>query len=150
MTAPKAPAKKSQMTPMMRQYMAIKEQNPDTVLLYRMGDFYEMFYDDARIASRVLGLTLTSRNHGGTENTPLAGFPYHAIERYANRLVKAGYKIAVCEQVEDPKTAKGVVKRDVIEVITAGTATDDTFIDEKSNNFIMCLAPDGAAGRGTP
>jgi DNA mismatch repair protein MutS len=117
------------------------------VLLYRMGDFYEMFNDDAKIASRVLGLTLTSRNHGGAESTPLAGFPYHALDRYANRLVRAGYKIAVCEQTEDPKTAKGVVKRDVIEVITAGTATDDNFIDEKSNNFIMTVAAEsGSAG----
>ncbi|MBD3391110.1 MAG: DNA mismatch repair protein MutS [Chitinivibrionales bacterium] len=134
-------------TPMMRQYTAIKEQNPGTVLLYRMGDFYEMFNEDAKIASRVLGLTLTSRNHGGTENTPLAGFPHHALDRYANRLVRAGYKIAVCEQTEDPKTAKGVVKRDVIEVITAGTATEDNFIDEKRNNFIMAaVAANGEAG----
>ncbi|MDP4164959.1 MAG: DNA mismatch repair protein MutS, partial [Bacillota bacterium] len=124
-------------TPLMRQYNEIKSRNPDTVLLYRMGDFYEMFNDDAKIASRVLGLTLTSRNHGGAENTPLAGFPYHALDRYANRLVKAGYKIAICEQVEDPKLAKGLVKRDIIEVITAGTATEDSFIEEKANNFIL-------------
>ncbi len=129
----------SSLTPMMRQYMEIKKQNPDTVLLYRMGDFYEMFYEDAKIASKVLGLTLTSRNHGGTDKTPLAGFPHHALDRYANRLVHAGHKIAICEQVEDPKTAKGVVKRDVIEIITAGTATEDNFIDEKSNNFIVAL-----------
>ncbi|HEX3019076.1 MAG TPA: DNA mismatch repair protein MutS [Chitinispirillaceae bacterium] len=126
-------------TPLMRQYNEIKSRNPDTVLLYRMGDFYEMFNEDARIASRVLGLTLTSRNHGGAENTPLAGFPFHALERYANRLVRAGYKIAICEQTEDPKLAKGIVKRDVIEVITAGTATDDSFIEEKANNFIISL-----------
>jgi len=126
-------------TPMMRQYNEIKSRNPDTVLLYRMGDFYEMFNEDAKIASKVLGLTLTSRNHGGTDNTPLAGFPFHALERYANRLVKAGYKIAICEQTEDPKLAKGIVKRDIIEVITAGTATDDSFIEEKANNFIISL-----------
>jgi len=131
------------LTPLMRQYAAIKQQYPDTVLLYRMGDFFELFNDDAKIASKVLGLTLTSRNHGGAENTPLAGFPHHALDRYANRLVRAGYKIAVCEQTEDPKFAKGVVKRDVIEVITAGTATDDSFIDEKSNNFILAVAVDG-------
>lgn len=124
-------------TPLMRQYNEIKSRNPDTVLLYRMGDFYELFNDDARIASKVLGLTLTSRNHGGAENTPLAGFPYHALDRYANRLVKAGYKIAICEQTEDPKLAKGIVKRDVVEVITAGTATEDSFIEEKANNFIL-------------
>lgn len=127
---------------MMRQYKAIKDQNPDTVLLYRMGDFYEMFHEDAKIASDVLGLTLTSRNHGGADRTPLAGFPHHALDRYANRLVHAGHKIAICEQVEDPKTAKGIVKRDIIEVITAGTATEDNFIDEKSNNFIISVVCD--------
>ncbi len=132
--------KKQTLTPMMRQYMDIKKQNPNTVLLYRMGDFYEMFHEDAKTASKVLGLTLTSRNHGGADKTPLAGFPHHALDRYANRLVHAGYKIAICEQVEDPKTAKGLVKRDVIEVITAGTATEDNFIDEKSNNFIIAIS----------
>ncbi len=125
----------------MRQYNAIKAQNPETVLLYRMGDFYEMFNDDAKIASKVLGLTLTSRNHGSAEDVPLAGFPHHAIDRYANRLVKAGYKIAICEQTEDPKNAKGVVKRDIVEIITAGTATEDNFIEEKSNNFIVSIFP---------
>ena len=124
-------------TPLMRQYNEIKSRNPETVLLYRMGDFYELFNEDAKIASRVLGLTLTSRNHGGTDATPLAGFPHHALDRYANRLVKAGYKIAICEQTEDPKMAKGLVKLDVVEVITAGTATEDSFIEEKVNNFIV-------------
>ena len=141
------PPKPADATPMMRQYNAIKQQNPGTLLLYRMGDFYEMFNEDAKIASRVLGLTLTSRNHGGVNETPLAGFPYHALDRYANRLVKAGHKIAICEQTEDPKTAKGIVKRDVVEVITAGTATDDAYIDEKSNNYIVSLfAADGKIG----
>ncbi|MBD3322121.1 MAG: DNA mismatch repair protein MutS, partial [Chitinivibrionales bacterium] len=138
-----AAAKKSDSTPMMRQYTEIKRQNPSTVLLYRMGDFYEMFNEDAKIASKVLGLTLTSRNHGGTDATPLAGFPYHALERYANRLVKAGHRIAICEQTEDPKKAKGVVKRDVIEIISAGTATEGSFIDEKSNNYIMSVVVAG-------
>jgi DNA mismatch repair protein MutS len=127
------------LTPLMRQYNAIKAKNPETVLLYRMGDFYEMFNDDAKIASRVLGLTLTARNHGGAEDVPLAGFPYHALDRYANRLVKAGHKIAICEQTEDPKNAKGIVKRDIIEIITAGTATEDNFIEEKSNNYIVSI-----------
>jgi len=131
------------LTPMMRQYLTIKRNNPSTLLLYRMGDFYEMFNEDARIAAQVLGLTLTSRNHGGDESTPLAGFPYHALDRYANRLVKAGHKIAICEQTEDPKKAKGVVKRDVVEVITAGTATENNFIDERSNNFIVGIAQNG-------
>src|SRR5271157_472900 len=137
MTTPSLQNPSDPLTPLMRQYNAIKAQNPDTVLLYRMGDFYEMFNEDAKIASKVLGLTLTARNHGGAEDVPLAGFPYHAIDRYANRLVKAGYKIAICEQTEDPKNAKGVVKRDIVEIITAGTATEDNFIEEKSNNFIV-------------
>ncbi len=137
----------SDLTPLMRQYCDIKARNPDTVLLYRMGDFYELFFEDAKIASKVLGLTLTSRNHGGTDSTPLAGFPHHALDRYANRLVRAGYKIAICEQTEDPKLAKGIVKRDVVEVITAGTATEDSFIEEKVNNFIVALSiQDQSAG----
>lgn len=139
------PSKKTEaaLTPLMRQYCEIKGRNPDTVLLYRMGDFYELFNEDAAIASKVLGLTLTSRNHGGAENTPLAGFPHHALDRYANRLVRAGYKIAICEQTEDPKQAKGLVKRDVVEVITAGTATEDSFIEEKVNNFIIAVHTQG-------
>lgn len=134
---------RNDLTPLMRQYLEIKSWNPDTVLLYRMGDFYEMFNEDARIASKVLGITLTSRNHGGAENVPLAGFPHHALERYANRLVKAGHKIAICEQTEDPKLAKGLVKRDIVEIITAGTATEDSFIEEKANNFIVSFHPEG-------
>src|SRR5664279_4355681 len=137
---PEDDSKASATTPLMRQYNAIKEQNPDTVLLYRMGDFYELFSDDAKIASKVLGLTLTSRNHGSAEDVPLAGFPHHALDRYANKLVRAGHKIAICEQTEDPKLAKGLVKRDVVEVITAGTATEDNFIDEKANNYIVAVA----------
>lgn len=129
----------SETTPLMRQYNDIKARNPGTVLLYRMGDFYELFDDDAKIASQVLGLTLTSRNHGGAENTPLAGFPHHALDRYANRLVKAGHRIAICEQVEDPRQAKGIVKRDVIEVVSAGTATEENFIEERANNYIAAL-----------
>jgi len=144
-STPSADTSKSDLTPLMRQYAEIKGRNPDAVLLYRMGDFYEMFDDDAKIASKVLGLTLTSRNHGGAENTPLAGFPYHALDRYAHRLVKAGYKIAVCEQTEDPKAAKGIVKRDIVEVITAGTATEGSIIEDKANNFI--LAASRAGGR---
>ncbi|MBD3420055.1 MAG: DNA mismatch repair protein MutS [Chitinivibrionales bacterium] len=131
----------------MRQYLEIKNRNKNTVLLYRMGDFFEMFNEDAKIAAQVLGLTLTSRNHGAKEQTPLAGFPHHALDRYANRLVKAGYKIAICEQTEDPKKAKGIVKRDIVEIITAGTATEEQFIDETSNNYILgLLSENGNAG----
>ncbi len=144
MTAASSQSPQDSLTPLMRQYNSIKDKNPETVLLYRMGDFYEMFNDDAKIASKVLGLTLTSRNHGSAEDVPLAGFPYHALDRYANKLVRAGHKIAICEQTEDPKTAKGIVKRDIIEVITAGTATEDNFIEEKSNNFIVAIVPSSA------
>lgn len=147
-TTPDPDNPKADLTPLMRQYGEIKARNPSAILLYRMGDFYEMFNDDARVASKVLGLTLTSRNHGAAENTPLAGFPFHALDRYAHRLVKAGYKIAICEQTEDPKAAKGIVKRDVIEVISAGTATEGAFIEEKANNYIMGIFRDGSPVNG--
>ena len=135
----KSPKKAKKVTPMMKQYNEIKAANPGTILLYRMGDFYELFNEDAKVAASLLGITLTKRNHGGADPTPLAGFPHHALDRYAHKLVKAGYRIAICEQVEDPKKAKGIVKRDIIEVITAGTGMDDTFISEDSNNYIASL-----------
>lgn len=124
------------LSPLMRQYTEIKSKNPGSLLLYRMGDFYEFFDEDAKIAAKVLGITLTARNHGAENDTLLAGFPHHALNRYANKLVKAGYKIAICEQVEDPKLAKGIVKREVVEVVTAGTATEDCYVEERVNNFI--------------
>ena len=145
----KAAAPAQPLSPLMRQYTDIKSRNPDTLLLYRMGDFYELFNEDAKIANRVLGITLTSRYQGGEGDTPLAGFPHHALDRYANKLVHAGYKIAVCEQIEDPKQSKGIVKRDVVEVITAGTATEDSFIEERANNFIAgvyCAPKSDACG----
>ena len=104
-------------TPAMRQFHRFKKQHPDCVLFFRMGDFYEMFYDDAELAHRVLGVTLTQR----TEGVPMAGVPYHAVENYLRRMIEAGYRVAVCDQVEDPAQAKGVVKRDVTRVITPGT-----------------------------
>ncbi|WP_416885782.1 DNA mismatch repair protein MutS, partial [Marinospirillum sp.] len=131
------------LTPMMQQYYDIKGQYPDCLLLYRMGDFYEMFNDDAVTASRILGLTLTKRNNGTAGQTPLCGFPYHAAERYIPKLVQEGLKTAVCEQIEDPKTAKGVVKRDVVEVITSGTALNESALDAKENNFLCCLCQQG-------
>ena len=126
-------------TPLMEQYHSIKNKYPGTILFFRMGDFYEMFYDDARLASEVLGLTLTSRAHGKTADVPLAGFPYHSIEQYLSKMVKAGHRVAVCEQVEDPKKAQGIVKRAVIEVVTPGTATSENVIDAGSNNFLVSL-----------
>ncbi|MBF0431284.1 MAG: DNA mismatch repair protein MutS [Fibrobacteria bacterium] len=128
-------------TPLMKQYAQVKAEHQDCLLLYRMGDFYELFYDDAVIASRVLGLTLTSRNQAHEDNTPLAGFPYHSIEKHMPKLVNAGYKVAICEQVEDPATAKGLVKREVIEVITRGTTTNDNCLDAKTNNYLAALFP---------
>lgn len=129
----------------MDQYRRIKEKNRGAVLFYRMGDFYEMFDEDAVIASRVLGLTLTSRNHGECAKTPLCGFPFHALDRYLARMIAAGHRVAVCEQVEDPKTAKGLVKRDVIEVVSRGTATNPELLAEKSSNFIASFFMHGSS-----
>lgn len=135
------------LTPMMRQYQRIKEEHKDAVLLYRLGDFYEMFNDDAKIASKILEITLTSRDAGYGQKVPLAGVPYHAAASYIARLVKDGFKVAVCEQVEDPKTAKGVVKREVVRVITPGTILDSEMLEDFRNNFLMALSfSDNSAG----
>ena len=138
-----APSSKN-LTPAMRQYQHFKGKYPDAVLFFRMGDFYEMFYEDAVLASRVLGLALTSRSKGDNA-VPLAGVPYHAMESYLNRLIKAGYRVAICEQVEDPKKAKGVVKRDVVRLVTAGTLTDEALLSEREENFLaaVCQSSDG-------
>ena len=126
-------------TPLMTQYYRIKEANPDTILLFRMGDFFETFEEDAKIASKVLGITLTRRANGAAEDVPLAGFPHHAIDSYLPKLVRAGYRVAVCEQVENPKFAKGIVKREVIEVVTPGVAFSDKLLDHKKNNYLMAV-----------
>ena len=126
-------------TPMMQHYLATKEAYKDCILFYRLGDFYEMFFDDAKIVSKELELTLTGKSCGTKERAPMCGVPYHAAETYLNRLVKKGYKVAICEQVEDPKTAKGIVKRDVIRIVTPGTNTDSQSLDESKNNYIMCI-----------
>ena len=123
----------------MEQYHSIKKKYPDAVLFFRMGDFYEMFYEDARIASDVLGLTFTSRAHGKAADVPLAGFPHHSIEQYLSRMLKAGYRVAVCEQVEDPKLAKGIVRREVLDVITPGTVTTEGVIEASVNNYLISL-----------
>lgn len=130
------------LTPMMKQYQEIKSRYPDTILLYRMGDFYELFNEDATVASKLLGLTLTSRNHGGTDKTPLAGFPYHSVERYMPKLIGAGLKVAICEQTESAADAKGLVKRDVTEVVTRGTATNENYLDAKTNNYLAAIFAD--------
>jgi len=127
-------------TPAMRQYANFKKQHPDAVLFFRMGDFYETFYDDAKTCSRVCGLTLTSRAQGEGA-VPLAGFPYHSVDTYLKRLITAGYKVAVCDQVQDPREAKGVVDRDVTRVVTPGTLTEESILDAKANNFLAAIAP---------
>ncbi|MDD5067725.1 MAG: DNA mismatch repair protein MutS [bacterium] len=130
------------MTPMVRQYNEIKKNYKDTILFFRLGDFYEMFYDDAVIASRELELTLTARNTGDLAKIPMAGIPFHAADNYINRLIKKGHKVAICEQVEDPKLAKKLVKRDVIQIITPGTVTDFAMLNQKSNNYLMSISMD--------
>jgi DNA mismatch repair protein MutS len=126
-------------TPLMEQYLAIKSKHKDKILLYRMGDFYETFYDDAQIISKALGIALTKRSHGKTADVPLAGFPYHALDAYLPKLIEAGHKVAICEQVEDPKLAKTVVKREVIEVVTPGTTLSDKILEHKSNNYLAAV-----------
>src|SRR6476661_8726218 len=126
-------------TPLMQQHGAIKKKYPDAILLFRVGDFYETFGQDAITASQVLGITLTRRNNGGSPDNELAGFPYHALDTYLHKLVKAGYRVAICDQLEDPKTVKGIVKRGVTEMVTPGTATNDKLLDFNSNNFLAAV-----------
>jgi len=128
------------LTPAMKQYVKIKEKYPDCVLLYRMGDFYEMFFEDAVTAAPVLEITLTSRNKGKEDSVPLCGFPYHAASAYITKLVEKGFKVAICEQVEDPKKAKGIVKREVIRVITPGLVLDEENLASGENNYLACLS----------
>ncbi len=129
-------------TAMMEQYQRIKRQYRSTILFFRMGDFYEMFHDDARTAAKVLGLTLTSRSKG-SDAIPMAGVPYHAVSQYLKKLVESGYDVAICEQVEDPAKAKGLVKREVIRVVTAGTVTDDMLLDDRRSNYLAAVLPSG-------
>jgi DNA mismatch repair protein MutS len=131
-------------TPAMRQFHQFKEQYPDAILFFRMGDFYETFYEDAEICSRVLGISLTCRNKTSDHPIPLAGVPYHAVEKYLHNMIKAGYKVAVCEQMEDPAQAKGVVKRDVVRLVTAGTLTEEALLDEREENFLAAICFDPA------
>ncbi|MDD3559607.1 MAG: DNA mismatch repair protein MutS [Melioribacteraceae bacterium] len=126
-------------TPLMKQYYDVKAKYPDTILLFRVGDFFETFDEDAKTASKVLGITLTKRANGKAENVPLAGFPHHAIDTYLPKLVRAGFRVAVCEQTENPKFAKGIVKRDVVEVVTPGVSLNDKLLDHKQNNYLMSI-----------
>jgi DNA mismatch repair protein MutS len=129
-------AKSSVDTPLMQQHRAIKQRYPDAILLFRVGDFYETFGEDAIVASKALGITLTKRNNGAAASSELAGFPYHALDNYLHKLVKAGHRVAVCDQLEDPKTVKGIVKRGVTELVTPGIATNEKLLDGNSNNFL--------------
>ena len=132
-------AKATSETPLMQQHRAIKQRYPDAILLFRVGDFYETFGDDAVKTSQVLGITLTKRNNGDANSSQLAGFPHHALDTYLHKLVKAGYRVAICDQLEDPKQAKGIVKRGVTELVTPGIATNDKLLEHKSNNFLAAL-----------
>jgi len=132
-------SEKSAKTPLMEQYLGIKKSHKDAILFFRMGDFYEMFYEDAKTGSEVLGITLTSRAHGKAADVPLAGFPHHALDGYLAKMIKAGYRVAICEQVEDPKLAKTIVKREVTEIVTPGTAVSDDLLVTKQNNYLVAL-----------
>ena len=134
------------LSPMMKQYMKIKEQYKDTLIFYRLGDFYELFFNDAILASKELEITLTGRDCGLEERAPMCGVPYHSAQSYITRLIKKGYKVAICEQMTDPKASKGIVERDIVRIITPGTFSDTTAIDEKSNNFLASayIVKDGA------
>lgn len=130
----------AELTPMMQQYIETKEQYPDCILFYRLGDFYEMFYEDAKVAARELELTLTGKNCGQEEKAPMCGVPYHAVEGYLNKLVGKGYKVAVCEQMEDARETKGIVRREVVRIVTPGTNLNIQAIEEGRNNYLMCVA----------
>jgi DNA mismatch repair protein MutS len=132
-------------TPLMQQYQQIKSRHANAILMFRMGDFYEMFYDDAEVASKELGLTLTSRNNGGASDVPLAGVPVKAVTEYLRRLVQKGYRVAICEQVEDPRQAKGIVRREVVETVTPGAAFADDLLDGERHNYLCAVRVDGSS-----
>src|SRR5271156_3959893 len=132
-------------TPLMQQYHAVKKQHPAALLLFRLGDFYELFYDDAVLASRELQITLTSRNKEKGQPIPMCGVPYHAAENYIARLIRAGHKVAICEQMEEPGPGKKLVRREVVRVLTPGTAAFTSLVEPKENNFLAAVARSVAA-----
>ena len=134
----------SKMTPMMRQYLDMKEKYPGMILFFRLGDFYEMFFEDAKLVSRELELTLTGKSCGMEERAPMCGVPFHSAETYINRLIEKGYKVAICEQLEDPALAKGIVKRDVIRVVTPGTVIEQSMLDDRRNSYLLSVCMDGS------
>ena len=139
------PKAANELTPMQRQYQQIKTDNQDALLFFRLGDFYEMFNEDAKIAARELDLTLTSRDRSKPkeEQTPMCGVPYHSAEAYIARLVQKGYKVAICEQMSDPALSKGLVDREITRIVTPGTVTESSMLDENKNNYIGCLYGEG-------
>ncbi len=139
-------AKSSSDTPLMQQHRAIKQKYPDAILLFRVGDFYETFGEDAVISSKVLGITLTKRNNGAASSSELAGFPHHSLDTYLHKLVKAGHRVAICDQLEDPKTVKGIVKRGVTDMLTPGIATNDKLLEHKNNNFLAAIYVENEKG----
>src|SRR4029078_12411058 len=128
-------------TPAMRQYLDAKQQHRDAILFFRMGDFYEMFYEDALLAARTLELTLTSRAKDANGGIPMCGVPFHAADTYIARMVKKGFRVAICEQVENPRKAKGVVRREVVRVVSPGTLTDSSYLDAPEPAFLMSIVP---------
>src|SRR5579862_4227704 len=130
-------------TPLMRQYNSVKQQVPNALLLFRLGDFYELFYDDAVVAARELEITLTSRNKEKGAAIPMCGVPYHAAENYIARLIQKGYRVAICDQMEDPRVAKKLVKREITRIVTPGTATDAHLLRSHENNYLAAIARNG-------
>src|SRR5690606_3631145 len=133
-------------TPMMRQYLGVKAEHPDILVFYRMGDFYELFYDDARKAARLLDITLTKRGQSAGEPIPMCGVPVHAMENYLGRLVRLGESVAICEQIGDPAASKGPVERKVVRIVTPGTVSDDALLEERRDNLIVALHPGRKTG----
>ena len=130
---------KNNSTPVMKQYWEAKSKYPGVIMLFRMGDFYETFDDDAKITSKILNIALTKRSNGAASTVPLAGFPYHSLEQHLYKLLNSGYKVALCEQVEDPKLSKGIVKREVVEVLSPGTAITSRYLIDNENNFLASM-----------
>jgi len=133
-------------TPMMRQYFGLKSQHPNQLLFYRMGDFYELFYDDAKRAAQLLDITLTARGHSGGQPIPMAGIPFHAAENYIARLVRMGESVVVAEQTGDPTTSKGPVERQIARIVTPGTISDEAFLEEKRENLLLSIAHQSRKG----
>ena len=131
-------------SPMMKQYFQVKKEHPNSILFFRLGDFYEMFFNDAKTVSQELDLTLTSKECGQDEKAPMCGIPFHSAEGYISRLLVKGYRVTICDQVEDPKLAKGLVKREVVRVITPGTVLEGSMLDESRNNYICSICYHGS------